>query len=225
MKAFVWLSCCACLLSLLGSASAADMTGEYLEARTCDVYTGPCFANAEMSLAGKEAVMAWKVDKGSWNKVALDGLGVALVVKAEGTLGTDGVFPMKAGKTAAVMIVDERANQEQRDALTGFVKHQAKELTGNVIKVVSAPITLTNDHLEGRGVFSAGKLARIETRKMRQTDCVCTNELIYYQPLTKVENFFPAYSLQHAYQGEGLNGKWNSRNTRSAFLATFRVKS
>ena len=38
------------------------------------MWTGPCFANAEMGLAGKEAVMAWKVDQGSWNDVKLDGL-------------------------------------------------------------------------------------------------------------------------------------------------------
>jgi hypothetical protein len=204
---------------------AGTITGEYLEARTCDIYTGPCFANAEMGLAGKEAVMAWKVDQGAWNNVTLDGLSVALVVKAEGTLGSDGVFPMNPGKTAAVIIVDERASAEQRDALTSFVKHSARDLTKNVLNVVAAPITLKNDHLEGKGVFSAGKLASIETRKMAKTDCVCSNELIYYQPLTKVENFSPAYTLEQSYQGAGLNGKWTSRNTRSAFLATFRVKS
>lgn len=204
---------------------AGTITGEYLEARTCDVYTGPCFANAEMSLAGKEAVLAWKIDKGTWKDVTIDGLGVALVVKAEGTLGTDGVFPMKAGKTAAVIIVDENASAAQRDALVAFVKDSAKDLTKNVLNVVSAPIKLENDHLEGKGVFSAGKLASIETRQMRKNDCVCTNEMIFYQPLTKVENFSPAYALRQSYQGEGLNGKWTSCNTRSAFLATFRVKS
>ena len=84
--------------SLSQFAEAAQITGEYLEARTCNVYTGPCFANAEMSLTGKEALMAWKVDKGTWNDVKLDGLGAALILHAQGTLGYDGVFPMQAGK-------------------------------------------------------------------------------------------------------------------------------
>ncbi len=216
---------CVCLLAGTATASAGSITGEYLEARTCDVYTGPCFGNAEMSLAGKEAVMAWKVDKGDWQGVSLNGLGAALVVKAEGTLGSDGIFPMQPGKTAAVIIVDEQASIEQRDAFVAFVKDQAHDLTKNVIKVVSAPITLKNDHLEGCGVFSAGKLASIETRQLKKGDCVCTNEMIFYQPLTKVENFSPAYSLKLSYQGEGLNNKWVNRNMRSSFLATFRVKS
>ncbi len=225
MKAFSLILTTVLLLASAGTASAGTITGEYLEARTCDVYTGPCFANAEMALAGKEAVMAWKIEKGTWQDVTIDGLGVALIVRAEGTLGTDGVFPMKPGKTAAVIIVDETASAEQRDALVAFVKNSAKELTKNVLNVVAAPIKLENDHLEGKGVFSAGKLASIETRKMKKNDCICTNELIYYQPLTKVENFSPAYTLRQSYQGGSLNGKWTSNNTRSAFLATFRVKS
>lgn len=225
MKTFSLLLTTVMLMASAGAASAGTITGEYLEARTCDVYTGPCFANAEMGLAGKEAVMAWKIEKGTWKEVSINGLSVALVVKAEGTLGNDGVFPMKAGKMAAVIIVDEKASTEQRDALVGFVKQTAKEFTGNVINVVAAPIKLENDHLEGKGVFTAGKLASIETRKMKKNDCVCTNELIYYQPLTKVENFSPAYTLSQSYQGTGLNGKWTNNNTRSAFLATFRVKS
>ena len=81
-------------VSLVPAAHAAQITGEYLEARTCNVYTGPCFANAELSLTGKEALMAWKVDKGTWNNVNLDGLGAALILHAEGTLGYDGTFPM-----------------------------------------------------------------------------------------------------------------------------------
>ena len=47
-------------------AQGADISGEYLEARSCDIYTGPCFANGEIGITGKEAVMAWKVDEGSW---------------------------------------------------------------------------------------------------------------------------------------------------------------
>ena len=225
MKTFSLLLTSVLLLVSAETSFAETITGEYLEARTCDVYTGPCFANAEMALAGKEAVLAWKIEKGTWKDVTIDGLGVALVVKAEGTLGSDGVFPMKPGKTAAVIIVDEDASIEQRDALVAFVKSNAKDLTKNVLKVVSAPIKLENDHLEGKGVFSAGKLASIETRKMKKNDCVCTNELIYYQPLTKVENFSPAYTLSQSYQGDSLNNKWTNNNTRSAFLATFRVKS
>lgn len=202
--------------------SAAQITGEYLEARTCNVYTGPCFANAEMSLTGKEALIAWKVDKGQWNDVKLDGLGAAVVLKAQGTLGYDGVFPMEAGKIKSIIMVDRRATTRQHAALVSFVKDSAKEYTKDVIKVEKVPFELTNNHLDNVGIFKAGKLAEIKTRKMKDSDCVCTNEVIYYQPLTKIENASVAYSLKLSYQGKGLGTRFTNRGIRSSFLGTFR---
>src|SRR5438552_2412640 len=55
MRRFGLLSGCVALLSVVSTAAAAEISGEYLEARTCDVYTGPCFANGEVGIAGKLA--------------------------------------------------------------------------------------------------------------------------------------------------------------------------
>lgn len=203
-------------------ASAAKITGEYLEARSCNVYTGPCFANAEMSLSGKEALMAWKVDKGDWKGVDLKGLGAAVVLKAQGTLGYDGVFPMQAGKVNSVILVDEKASKEQHAALVAFVKDSAKELTKHVLKVESVPFELKNNHLDNAGIFKAGGLAEIRTRKLKDSDCVCSNEVVYYQPLTKIDNASPAFSLKMSYQGKGLGVRFVNQHIRSAFIGTFR---
>ncbi|MBW3540532.1 MAG: DUF1326 domain-containing protein [Planctomycetes bacterium] len=203
-------------------AQGSTIKGQYLEARTCSVYTGPCFGNAEIGLAGKEAVLAWKVDRGTWNDVALDGLSVALVLSSEGTLGFDEVFDMQAGKIESVILVDEDATSQQREALVDFVKQSAERLTQNVRKVETVPMSLENDHLAGKGVFAAGELAKIETRELRQDDCVCSNELVFYLPLTEVDNFSPAYSKVNTFKGEGLNKRWTAGGERGAFLATFR---
>uniref|UniRef100_A0A7C2NY60 DUF1326 domain-containing protein n=1 Tax=Schlesneria paludicola TaxID=360056 RepID=A0A7C2NY60_9PLAN len=221
MRSLVWSAVSVCLL---GSAtvSAGQISGEYLEARTCDVYTGPCFANAEMDLAGKEALMAWKVEEGGWNNVSLAGLSVAVVANSEKTMGDTGVFRMKAGRIKAVILVDERANPAQQAALVEFVKATAKEYTQNIVKVQPVAMTLENDHLAGKGVFAAGDVAKIETRGLQKGDCVCTNEMVFYQPLTKVADFSPAYSKTLSYTGDGLDNTWTTHNQRSAFLATFR---
>jgi hypothetical protein len=200
---------------------AAEISGEYLEARTCDVYTGPCFANGEVGIAGKEAVMAWKVDEGSWAGKDLSGLGVALIIKANDTLGFGGTFYVNPDKITVVIVVDEKADAEQAQALVRFVKENARHLTDDVVKVEKAPITLTNDHLSGKGIFSAGKLAKIETRKLAKGDCICSNESVIYPPLTKVDNAHAAYTVNMTYEGKGLNRTWSSVNKRSAFLATF----
>jgi len=77
------------LLLVAGAAipSKAAIKGDYLEVRSADVYTGPCFANGEVGLVGDQAILAWKVTEGSWNGVTLNGLGVVAVAKASATLG------------------------------------------------------------------------------------------------------------------------------------------
>src|SRR5262245_52815586 len=108
---------CLALLGIVTPVFAADISGEYLEARTCDVYTGPCFANGEIGIAGKEAVMAWRVDEGRWTGVDLTGMGVALIIKANDTLGFGGSFYVNPDKITAVIVVDEKANSSQKAAL------------------------------------------------------------------------------------------------------------
>jgi hypothetical protein len=207
---------------LATACAAAQIQGEYLEARSCDVYTGPCFANAEMDLAGKEAVMAWRVDEGEWNGVDLAGLSVAVVANSEKTMGDTGVFKMKAGRIRAVILIDESATEEQQAALVEFAKSAAEEFTKEVREVKLVSMSLENDHLAGKGVFHAGDVAKIETRQLKKGDCVCTNEEIFYQPLTRIENASPAYARSLSYTGDGLDVKFTTNGKRSAFLGTFR---
>jgi hypothetical protein len=221
MNRLSWLGACSVALLVCSSAQAAEISGEYLEARSCDVYTGPCFANSQAGLAGREALMAWKVDAGQWKGVRLNGLGVAVVLNAESTLGEDGVFPMTAGEIKSVILVDQRANAQQRDALIDFVRSAATNVIGDVQTVKSVPLSLSNDHLAGKGVFKAGNLASIETRALQQSDRCCSNESCYYQPLSKVENSSPAFANTLEYKGDGLDSQWELHNIRSAMLATF----
>ena len=60
------------------------LKGDYLETRTCDIWTGPCFANSETSEAGREATLAWHFTSGKWAGVDLDGVSAVLVIEAQG---------------------------------------------------------------------------------------------------------------------------------------------
>src|SRR5260370_29461523 len=128
-----------CLAAPVFGASlpTTQVRGEYMEARTADVYTGPCFANSEVGLTGDLAVMGWKIEKGSWQGVNLDGLSVMGVIHASTTLGdiSATVYPEKA-----VLIVDERANAEQRLATKSFAHKRAGAVLADVARVEYQPI-------------------------------------------------------------------------------------
>src|SRR5687767_10195151 len=117
IKVLLFAALLAAALAAQANEISRGISGNYLEVRTCDVYTGPCFANAEMGLTGKEGMLVWSIDKGSWAGTELDGLSVIAVVRADATLGNLNYHP-RAGK--AVLVVDARANARQKAALKDF---------------------------------------------------------------------------------------------------------
>lgn len=222
MKAIV-LSAALTSLAFGAGLEKSRLHGEYVEARTADIFTGPCFANAEVNLMGDLAVFGWKVSQGSFEGVSLDGLGVVGVVKASATLGDvhTNAYPVKS-----VLIVDERANAEQRLALQKFAAKMGGDLMQQVVKVVYAPVDLTvknNNIHSASATLKAGAIAEITTRAIHDGDHICTNEEVWYQPLTKLDHAMPAYSLAHSYQGDGLGTTWKSPDKRSAFVGTFQL--
>jgi hypothetical protein len=212
----------AALLIAAAPAGAAELTGKYVEARTCDVYTAPCFANAEMNLAGKHAVIGWRVDKGAVDGVKLDGLSVVAVVAASDTLGLKQTGPAKA-----LIIVDDRATSAQRDALVRLARREGGDLIKNVIAVDKAPIELTVGQCTEGGCASltVGKVARIETRCVDpHHDKICGNESAFYPPLSKDVEAQTAVALEHRFQGKGMNETWNDANRRGAYVGSFAIR-
>ncbi len=223
------LLCTAAVLSAAATVSfaaglpARGLSGNYMEARTADVYTGPCFANGEVEINGKEAVFGWKINNGAWKGVNLAGLGVVGVIRTPHTLGD---IHRPVNPAVAVLIVDSRATAEQRTALVAFAKSQAPEVLTNIVEVKSAPIELTveNGNIHGGSArLTAGSLAAISTRGMTEADHICGNEDIYYPPLAKLDHAMPAYALENSYTGNGLDETWTVRFRRSSFIGTFQT--
>ena len=195
--------------------------GDYVEARTADVYTGPCFANAEVGLVGDLAVFGWKVNRGEWHGTSLDGLSVVAAVKARHTLGDvyESSYPVHA-----VLIVDERATPEQRMALQSFAKKMGGDLLQDIVQVAYAPIEFEasgNDMHNMKVKLTAGSLATIETRAMNEKDHICGNESTWYPPLTKLAHAMPVVAVAHSFQGDALGTKWSSPDKRSSFVGSF----
>ena len=218
-KTFLCVICLGLLaVAGVGAAERTGISGEYLESRTAEVYTGPCVANGEVNLTGKEAVMAWRIDKGGWNGVALRGLAVVAVLKARATLGDPHANPLPA---RAVLFVDERATVEQRRALSEFARTMGGDLLKDVVAIEPAPIQIHFAHERGVAEVKVGDLVRLETRAIQVGDHHCGNEYLYYEPLVPIAAAVPAYALTHSFQGAGLGTTWSDPNKRSAYIGSF----
>lgn len=199
---------------------AAVISGDYVETRSANVYTGPCVANAETGLTGDQAILAWRIRKGSWKGVELDGLGVVGVTKAKATLGDPYGSPYPA---KSVLILDARANPRQRAALEAFAQAMAPELLRNLVNVETAPIHLVLGEGESHGSaeLRAGNLARIKARPIGAKDHLCGNEHVYYPPLTQLSHAMPAYTINDEFSGRGLGVNWRINGKTNAFVGHF----
>lgn len=222
MKKLLLVACSASFLFASGFASR-QVRGTYVEARTADVFVGPCYANSEVEMTGNLAVMGWKISQGTWDGVSLDGLGVVGVIKASATLGDvhHTAYPVKS-----VIIIDEKATPEQRLALKSFAQRMSNDLLSDVVRIEYKPISLTveNDNVHtATAKLQAGALAAIQTRAIRKTDQVCSHEDVWYPPLSEVQHSMPAYTLANNYKGDALGTTWSSPEKSSAFVADFKL--
>jgi len=210
----------ALFLSLFSLAlSAQQIRGDYIETRSADVYTGQCFANGEVNLVGNEAILAWHVQSGTWDGVALDGLTIAAAVRARATLGDPYGNPYPA---QAVLLVDDQATPQQSAALVSFAHQMGGELLKNVGQTLPAPMEMIVNHeRHGVALLRAGQFATIQTRSLGDKDHVCGNEVTFYPPLAPVAHSMPAVAVTDAYRGPGLGESWDSHGQRSAFVGTF----
>lgn len=200
------------------AAADVEVAGTYVEARTADVYTGPCFANSEVGLVGNEAIMAWRIEEGGWDGIDLEGLSVLAIVRSDATLG-DPYAESRA--TESVLIVDAGADQSQRRALEGFARGMGGELLADVASVETAEVSF-DVSANGAASVLAGGLAALRTRPLDHRDHLCGNETVFYPPLAPTDGAAPGVATEHSWQGEGLGATWKSPGKRSSFVGRFR---
>src|ERR1700704_2949814 len=126
-------------VSPLLAGGKGSLTGEYVEARTAEVFTGGCIMNSEAETVGKQAVLAWKVDRGSFNGITIDGLSVVAAMSGDRNLGMTEMGGEKPSVRTA-MFVDQRANAAQQIALVAMASELSKGLVGTIVQVTPAPI-------------------------------------------------------------------------------------
>ena len=202
----------------VSAGEPARVIGEYVEARTAEVFAGGCIMNSEAETAGRQAVMAWRITKGSLNGVSLDGLIVAAAVAADRNLGMREMGGEAPLDVRAVVTVDARATAAQRDALVQLARELSAGLITEVVRVDAAPIrfTSTSKHIE----VSTPDALTLTVNKEMQHDPSC-GAMQWFKPFSQLTSSAMGTADAHAYSGTGLGAKWSAPHKRSAFWGTF----
>lgn len=208
----------ASLLPVSAAASSAPrLTGEYVEARTAEVFAGGCIMSSEAETIGKQAVLAWRITEGTFDGVRLDGLAVVAAVAGDRNLGIREIGGDAPTRVRAVMIVDDRATPAQRDALVRFARDSATALIDDVVEVKAAPIRFASDPHSVS--VSAGDAALAVQRHVHH-DPSC-GAMQWFHPLARVTDATIGYTDAHTFAGRALGTWWSDPHRRSGFVATF----
>jgi hypothetical protein len=199
------------------AGSSGSISGEYVEARTAEVFAGGCVMNSEAETTGRQAVMAWKVDHGSYQGVNLDGLTVVAAVNGDRNLGMREMGGEAPHSVQAALVVDARATDAQRDALVAMARELSKGVIKEVVSVKPAEISYWNDR---NRIAIAARDVQLTVSKQLKHDPSC-GAMQWFRPLTTVQQGSMGVAEAHAFSGSALGTKWSDPNKRSAFFAKF----
>jgi hypothetical protein len=198
------------------AAKPASVTGTYVEARTAEVFAGACVMNGEAATTGREALLAWKIDRGEVNGVSLDGLAVVAALAADTNLGIHEIGGESTPARAAIY-VDSRANAAQRKALVAMVRSLSGNLIGSVVQETAAPIEFADN---GHQITVSTDSLTLTVAKHLNHDPSCGNKQ-WFNPLTKVDHAEMGNTDRNEFSAGVLCTKWSDPNKRSSFFGTF----
>jgi hypothetical protein len=199
--------------------AAGPVTGEYVEARTAEVFAGGCIMSSEAETIGRQAVLAWSIDQGTYGGQRLDGLRVVAAVSGDRNLGIREIGGEAPSYVRAAVYVDERADRWQREALVRLAQELSRGLITEVVSVSAVPIAF--DSTRDRVQVRAGEAALTVSRTVEHGPAC--GAMKWFSPFSVVQESNLGYTLEHAFTGRALNTRWSAPNRRSAFVGTFSV--
>jgi len=204
--------------ALVSADDRARLTGEYVEARTAEVFAGGCIMNSEAETMGRQAVLAWRITSGGFNGVPLDGLTVIAAVAGDRNLGMREMGGEAPTAVKAIITVDPRATPAQRAALVGLVRELTGGLITHVVRVDTAPMRFATsaNYVE----VSAADTLQLTIKKEMTHDPSC-GAMQWFKPFTQMAQSSMGVAETHSFSGIGLGTKWSAPDKRSAFWGTF----
>jgi hypothetical protein len=207
-------------MALAASGGTTSISGDYVEARTAEVFAGGCIQGSEGEAAGREAILAWRVGRGQVNGVALDGLSIVAVVAGDNNLSTHELGGAAPTKIRSVLRIDERATPAQRDALVTMVRSLAPTMLRDVVDVKAVPISFSRD--ADRLAVKAGEASLdVATKVDHSPNCGAVQ---WFDPLSAMTQSALGHTTSEAWSGSALGTQWSMGDKRASFYGAFELK-
>lgn len=199
------------------AADTPTVSGTYVEARTAEVFAGGCIMNSEAETMGRQAVLAWRVDRGRVDGVAIDGLSIVAALSGTHNLGMREMGGESPTEVKALMYVDSRATAAQRDALVRMVRTAIGDLALRVVDVQAVPIAFARS-AHAASVRAGEATLQVEAHIHHDPSC---GAMQWFRPLSRGAEAQVGLTRSQAFTGQALGTRWSQADKKSAFVGTF----
>jgi len=190
-----------CLLAAQGKSQApTNVLGDYIEARSGHVYTCGCLYSGEMVTAGKEAILVWRINRGSYQGTSLTGIKAAAVVVSDANLGTE------SAPRRTVLYLDGVTSEAQQRVLLALWRNAYSNVLGDIKAVHHAPVSFDLER-DGANVSIPG-VAQLRVRKAHLPEDAHQGSALWYGPFTALHDSSLATTLHYEYAGVDFQHQW-----------------
>lgn len=191
------------------SAGAQEIQGRYVEARTASVMAGACHYNGELVTRGRDAVMAFRIDKGRRGPLDLQGVkAVAMVTSPDNLIaGTD---------RRTILVIDSAATEDQATLAAVELGNRYGKAFGTIVDVRRAPVSFTEK--DGLLEVEAEGYARLSVKALADRACCKMPHLVWYEPLVPVADRQVGFTIKA--ESKAFT-PWMDAGENTAFHGTF----
>ncbi|HYL94088.1 MAG TPA: DUF1326 domain-containing protein [Alphaproteobacteria bacterium] len=184
----------------LSGQSNSRVAGEYVEARSGEVYTCGCLFSSEQVTAGKEAILAWHIREGEYRGTALAGVKAAAVIVGKGNLG------LTATNRTSVLYVNQGSTSDQQEAVVDLLSHNYGQVLGEIISVHTAPVSF--DKNNGETYVRIDNIAAVVIRSVRLPEDAHPGSFLWYGPFIPMKAPMLATTLYYRFWGPDFRRQW-----------------
>jgi hypothetical protein len=202
----------------LAAADAPAVSGDYVEARSNEVYTCGCLYSGQMTTAGREAILAWRIARGVYQGTPLAGVKVAAVVVGDANLGA------YDGPRRTALYLDESTSDAQLQAIVALWQREYSQALGKIAAVHRVPISFTQQDDAVR--LSIPNLVEVQARKARLPEDAHPGSFLWYQPFVPLRSSSLATALNYEYSGMDFQHQWQDlMPSINGYLGEFALKA
>jgi hypothetical protein len=202
----------------LAAGDAPAVSGDYVEARSNEVYTCGCHYSGQITTAGREAILAWRITRGVYQGTPLAGVKVAAVIVGDANLGA-----YDAPRRTALYL-DESASDAQLQAILALWQREYSQALGKIATVHRVPISFAQQGDTIR--LSIPNLVEVQARKARLPEDAHPGSYRWYGPFVPLRNSSLATALDYEYSGMDFQHQWQDlMPSINGYLGEFTLKA